>query len=53
VSEELNRLRKAYNKLEEEIEKKKDELMNLKEQKGTIGRRIHRKEKENRDRVEE
>jgi len=38
---------------EEAIEKKKDELMNLKEQKGTIGRRIDRKEKEDRDGVEE
>jgi len=53
VSEELDRLRKAHRKLEEEIEKKKDELMNLKEQKGAIGRRIDRKEKENRDGVEE
>jgi len=53
MSEELDRLRKAHRKLGEEIQKKKDELMNLKEQKGTIGRRIHRKEKENRDGVEE
>jgi len=44
VSGEINRLRKAYQKLEEEIEKKNDELMNLKEQRGKIGRRIERKE---------
>lgn len=53
MSSELKRLRKAYQKLREEIEKKKDELMNLKEQRGTIGRRIDRKKKENQKGVEE
>ncbi|MEF8875037.1 MAG: hypothetical protein V5A88_10300 [Candidatus Thermoplasmatota archaeon] len=53
VSSELERLRKAYSKLEQEIEKKNEELMNLKEQKETIGRRIDRKKKENQKGVEE
>jgi len=52
VSADLDRLRKAYQKLEEEIEKKNEELMNLKEQKGSIGRRIDRKKKEVSDGVE-
>lgn len=52
MSKELTRLRKAHDTLEEEIKKKEQELINLKIQRGKIGRKIDRKKKEKR-RVED
>ncbi len=47
MSGDLKKLKKAYRKLEDEIEEKKENLENLKAQRGEIGRKIDRIEKKN------
>ncbi len=41
---DLEQLRKAHEKLDEEIERKQKEILRLKEQRGEIGRKIDRLE---------
>ncbi|MFW6144310.1 MAG: hypothetical protein ACOC55_01890 [Candidatus Natronoplasma sp.] len=46
MSDELEQLQKAHDRLDEEIENKREEIMNLKEQRGKIGRQIDRLQRE-------